>query len=71
MRLHCEIVEVGNALHRGLGIVATVGVLVVKSASKILLIAECNFFQLDFHALLRLVQSRCGAAAAELLTGAL
>jgi len=54
-----EIVEVRNPLNGRLGIVAAIAVLRVEMAPERLLIVQCDFFDLEFNPLLRLVRGRC------------
>src|SRR5579862_8068487 len=58
VRLDPEVVIVGDALDRRLGIVATLAVLVVESASERLLVTEGDLFNLQFHLFVGFVDGR-------------
>ncbi len=57
MRLDFEVVVIRNALDRRLRVVAALAVLIVEMAAEGLLVAEGDFFDLQFDLLMRLVES--------------
>src|SRR5580692_5399489 len=56
MRLHLKVVKVRYALGRRLWIMTTLAILIVETTAQVLLVAESDFFQLEFDFLVRLVE---------------